>query len=110
MAKFMAVLHYPYLTLKMPGPNGIISLHSDLQNYFDCNVQSCDVANKELMLSDQKEIQKAVGMEEQTGAAVPAKKHTKDKIQTDDIQTKEIMLNPEDPDKVTYAGANLDEK
>ena len=49
-------------------------------------------------------------MEEQTGAMVPTKKPTKDKIQTDDIQTKEILLDPEDPDKVTYAGANLDEK
>ena len=62
------------------------------------------------MLYDQKEIQQAVSMEEQTGAAVPAKKPTKDKIQTDDIQTKEIMLDPEDPNKVTYARANLDEK
>jgi hypothetical protein len=26
LAKFMAVLHYPYLLLKMPGPNGILSL------------------------------------------------------------------------------------
>ena len=65
------------------------------------------MANKQLMLSDQKEIQQAVGIEEQTEAAVPTKKPTKDKIQTDDIQTKEILFDPEDPDKVTYAGANL---
>ncbi|GJN20263.1 hypothetical protein PR202_gb07618 [Eleusine coracana subsp. coracana] len=80
MVKFMAVPCYPYLTLKMPGPNGIISLHSDLRNSFDCDLQSCEMANKQLMLSDQKEIQKAVGMEEQTRAAVPAKKPSKDKI------------------------------
>ena len=110
MARFMAVPHYPYLTLKMPGPNGIISLHSDLWNSFDCDVQSCEMATKQLMLSDQKEIQKAVGIEEQTGTEVPTKKPTKDKIQTDDIQAKEILLDPEDPDMVTYAGVNLDEK
>ncbi|GJN37028.1 hypothetical protein PR202_gb25946 [Eleusine coracana subsp. coracana] len=46
MARFMAVPHYPYLTLKMPGPNGIISLHFDLQNSFDCDVQSCEMATK----------------------------------------------------------------
>jgi hypothetical protein len=26
LAKFMAVPHYPYLLLKMPGPNGVLSL------------------------------------------------------------------------------------
>ncbi|KAK3142839.1 hypothetical protein QOZ80_4BG0352370 [Eleusine coracana subsp. coracana] len=71
---------------------------------------SCEMATKQLMLSDQKEIQKAVSIEEQTGTEVPTKKPTKDKIQTDDIQTKEISLDPKDPDKVTYAGVNLDEK
>ncbi|KAK3160715.1 hypothetical protein QOZ80_1BG0063430 [Eleusine coracana subsp. coracana] len=110
MARLMAVSHYPYLTLKMPGSNRIISLHSDLQNSFDYNVQSCEMATKQLMLSGQKEIQKVVGIEEQTGTEVLTKKPTKEKIQTDDIQTKEILLDPEDPDKVTYAGVNLDEK
>ncbi|KAK3161145.1 hypothetical protein QOZ80_1BG0072700 [Eleusine coracana subsp. coracana] len=110
MVRFMAVPHYPYLTLKMLSPNRIISLHSGLRNSFDCDVQSCEMATKQLMLSDQKEIQKAVGIEEQTGTEVPTKKPTKDKIQTDDIQTKEILLDPEDPDKVTYARVNFDEK
>ncbi|KAK3129447.1 hypothetical protein QOZ80_6BG0479820 [Eleusine coracana subsp. coracana] len=110
MARFMAVPHYPYLTLKMPGPNGIIFLHFDLWNSFDCDVQSYEMATKLLMLSDQKEIQKAVDIEEQTEVEVPTKKPAKDKIQTNDIQTKEISLDPEDPDKVTYAVVNLDEK
>ncbi|GJN31851.1 hypothetical protein PR202_gb20302 [Eleusine coracana subsp. coracana] len=65
------------------------------------------MANKQLMLFDRQEIQKAVGVEQQTDAAVPVKKPTKDKIQMDDVQTKEIVLDPEDPDKVTYAGANV---
>ena len=31
LAKFMAIPHYPYLLLKMPGPNGDFSLRSDLK-------------------------------------------------------------------------------
>ncbi|GJN13384.1 hypothetical protein PR202_gb00078 [Eleusine coracana subsp. coracana] len=46
MDRFMAVPHYPYLTLKMPGPNEIISLHSDLRNSLDCDMQSCEMATK----------------------------------------------------------------
>ena len=40
LAKFMAILHYPYLSLKMPGPNGVLSLRSDLKRAFDCDVQA----------------------------------------------------------------------
>ena len=38
LAKFMAIPHYPYLFLKMPGPNGVLSLRSDLKRAFDCDV------------------------------------------------------------------------
>ena len=34
LAKFMAIPHYPYLLLKMPGPNGVLSLWSDLKRAF----------------------------------------------------------------------------
>jgi hypothetical protein len=31
VAKFMAILHYSYMILKMPGPQGIIIVHADFQ-------------------------------------------------------------------------------
>jgi hypothetical protein len=31
LAKFMAIPHYPYMILKMPGPQGIITVHVDFQ-------------------------------------------------------------------------------
>jgi hypothetical protein len=34
-AKFMAIPHYPYLLLKMPGPNGVLSLRGNLKRAFD---------------------------------------------------------------------------
>ena len=34
LTKFMAIPHYPYLLLKMPGPNGVLSLRSDLKRAF----------------------------------------------------------------------------
>jgi hypothetical protein len=46
LAKFMVVLHYPYLLLKMSGPNGIHSLRSDLKHSYDCDAQAIRVAAK----------------------------------------------------------------
>ena len=45
-AKFMAIPHYPYLLLKMPGPNGVLSLRGDLKRAFDCDVQAIQIVAK----------------------------------------------------------------
>jgi hypothetical protein len=36
LAKFMAIPHYPYMILKMPGPQGIITVHADFQGAAEC--------------------------------------------------------------------------
>jgi hypothetical protein len=46
LAKFMAVLHYPYLLLKMLGPNGVLSLRGDLKHSYDCDAQAIRIATK----------------------------------------------------------------
>jgi hypothetical protein len=37
LSKFMAILHYAYLVLKMPGPCGIIYIKGDIKWAFDYN-------------------------------------------------------------------------
>jgi hypothetical protein len=46
LAKFMAVLHYPCLLLKMLGPNSILSLRGDLKRSYDCDAQAIRIAAK----------------------------------------------------------------
>jgi hypothetical protein len=36
LAKFMAILHYPYMILKMQGPQGIIIVRADFQGAAEC--------------------------------------------------------------------------
>jgi hypothetical protein len=36
LAKFMAIPHYPYMILKMPGPQGIITIRADFQGVAEC--------------------------------------------------------------------------
>jgi hypothetical protein len=36
LAKFMAIPHYTYMILKMPGPQGIITVHADFQGVAEC--------------------------------------------------------------------------
>ena len=41
LAKFMAVPHYTYILMKLPGSNGIISLRGDVRRSFNCDQESC---------------------------------------------------------------------
>ena len=43
-AKFMAVLNYTYLKLKMPGPNGVITVESTYDHAYDCDVECIEYA------------------------------------------------------------------
>jgi hypothetical protein len=40
LAKFMAVLHYVYLLLKMPGQCGVLTLRGELKKSYDCNQEA----------------------------------------------------------------------
>ena len=44
LAKFMAVPHYVYLLLKMPGNTGVLSPRRDLLKSFECDKEAIDHA------------------------------------------------------------------
>jgi hypothetical protein len=43
-AKFMAVPNYTYLKLKMPGPNGTITVGSTYRHAYECDVECVEYA------------------------------------------------------------------
>jgi hypothetical protein len=45
LAKFMAVLHYVYLLLKMPGQSGVLTFRGDLKKSYDCNQEGIQYAS-----------------------------------------------------------------
>jgi hypothetical protein len=45
LTKFMAIPHYAYMVLKMPGPHGVISNRGDVKRAYDCNKESCEMAD-----------------------------------------------------------------
>jgi hypothetical protein len=46
LAKFMAVPHYPYLLIKMSGPNCVLSLRGDLKHSYGCDTEAVQIATK----------------------------------------------------------------
>jgi hypothetical protein len=44
LARFMAVLHYTYLVLKMPAPKGVLTVYGDLLISFKCDIEALEIA------------------------------------------------------------------
>jgi hypothetical protein len=55
-AKFMVVPNYTYLKLKMPGPNGIITVGSMYRHAYECDVECVEyaeaIAESEALIAD----------------------------------------------------------
>jgi hypothetical protein len=49
-AKFMAVPNYTYLKLKMPGPNGVITVGPTYRHAYECDVECVEYA--EVLIAD----------------------------------------------------------
>jgi hypothetical protein len=91
-AKFMAVPNYTYLKMKMPGPNGVITVGSSIEHAFDCDVEC--VEHAEALALDEAlvtTLEKMVNDDLDSAA-----KHTGTFEAAE--QTKEVPLNPSAPE------------
>ena len=109
LAKFMAILHYPYLLLKIPGPNGVLSLWSDLKRAFDCDVQAIQIAAKAQANDGRKEITTVAAEMSTEELVIPAKKPSI-LAPPKEADVKQIDLGTGDPSKTATISAHLSAK
>nr|ABF97190.1 retrotransposon protein, putative, Ty3-gypsy subclass [Oryza sativa Japonica Group] len=95
LAKFMAVPHYTYMMMKMPGPRGVISLRSDIKQAVTCDKESYEMAQTHETTLAREEIRLSATTAGE--GEVPATKLTK--TEESDAKAKKIPLDPSDPDK-----------
>jgi hypothetical protein len=111
LAKFMAVPHYVYLFLKMPGQSGVLTLRGDLKKSYDCNQETIQYASTTHVLDASGEVLAAVHQLSQAELEIPSRKASKSSIQsTGDVALNSIQLQEGDSSKTATIGAGLDEK
>jgi hypothetical protein len=111
LAKFMAVSHYVYLLLKMPGQSGVLTLQGDLKKSYGCNKEAIQYASTMRVPDDSGEVLAAAQQLSQVGLEIPSRKASKLSIQlTGDMAHKLIQLQEDDSSKTAVIGAGLDEK
>ncbi|CAO2208338.1 unnamed protein product [Urochloa humidicola] len=52
LARFMAIPNHTYLVLKMPAPNGVISVRGDIKTCFDCDSEAVQLAERAQQLGN----------------------------------------------------------
>jgi hypothetical protein len=56
LAKFMAVPHYIYLLLKMPGKTDVLTLHGDIKKSYDYDLEVIEYATTSCVLEPSAEL------------------------------------------------------
>jgi hypothetical protein len=103
-AKFMVVPNYTYLKLKMPGPNGIITVGSTYRHTYECDVECVEYAEalveSEALIADLERLSKE---------APDAKRHAGNFEPVEAV--KSVSLDPNnDASKKVWIGSELDPK
>jgi hypothetical protein len=74
LAKFMAMPHYVYLLLKMPGRSGVLTLRGDLKKSYDCNQEAIQYALTTCVPDASGEVHTAAQQLSQAGLEIPMRK------------------------------------
>jgi hypothetical protein len=111
LAKFMALPHYVYLLVKMPGPSGILSLRGDLRKLYDCDQNTIEYASTSRVPDTAMQVLAASKQLSQSELEILAKRSSQSKVKhTSDVSVKTIELEEGNSSKTALIGIKLDTK
>ena len=112
LAKFMATTHTAYLKMKMPGPEGVITITGNYKRSMDCASAGSNLAQSLVIAEEKKKIHEVAELAKQAMLMkVPevANPHGSVAFQAPK-ETKHIQLDPAFSERFATIGSNLDPK
>jgi hypothetical protein len=109
LARFMAVLHYTYLVLKMPAPKGVLTVYDDLLISFKCDNEALEIATTNAYFIASTVMVAKAKKVAPTDLTTPEQKCTETAVDATPT-TKNVFLGLADPAKTVVIGDNLGEK
>ena len=103
--KFMAISNYTYLKLKMPGPNGVITMGSTFSHAYTCNREHYELATAVI---------NSAKLPERGNSSTPVvpdcNKPTSSSAFHPTEETKVVGIDPADPTKAVWIRTKLPAK
>ena len=113
-AKFMLSAHETYLKMKLPGPNGIITVIGDFRKSLECTSAGGNLADSLVIAEEKRQLGKVIAMAQAQSKAPlqvgPAKRADDESAFQSVKDSKKIALGPSDPAKCVVVGAGLSNK
>jgi hypothetical protein len=106
LAKFMAVPHYAYLKMKLPGPRGVITVSGSFTKSLACAKESSQLAEALVIAEEKRQLLHRVELAQQD---VPVRQSPVEQFKPAD-DTKKILLDESDPSKYIITGTGLPAK
>ncbi|KAM3330474.1 hypothetical protein ACQJBY_026999 [Aegilops geniculata] len=113
LAKFMAVPHYAYLKIKLPGPKGLITVTGDYRKSIECAPDGAKLAESLVVAEERRQLDRIVALAQEASATpIPAEDPADEASFKPFKETKKVKLNPEDLScsKYVVVGTRLDSK
>ena len=103
-SKFMAVPHYTYLKLKLPGPAGVITAHGCFERSDKCDQDFARIAESFGMQKELARLRETVDL-----SVLPHTERTAPELEFDtSSHTKAHRVHPTDPSKTALVSTSLD--
>jgi len=113
-AKFMLNAYKPYLKMKLPGPNGIITVTGDFRKSLECLSAGANLADSLVVAEEKRQLDKVVAMAQAQSKVPlpvgPAKRADEETTFQSAKDSKKVALDPSDPTKFVVVGAGLSDK
>ena len=93
----MVIPNYTYLKLKMPGPNGVITMGSNFSHAFTCDREHFELATTVINLSD-------LPLLGESSTLAVSDKPTSSTTFCPLEETKAVGIDPTDPTKIVWIG------
>jgi hypothetical protein len=109
LAKFMAIPHHTYLIMKMPTPNGILSVFGDIMVSYNYESTTIELSKDSAVKAATTIMVTQAANIDQTTLEVPEQKRTSTALDPSPT-VKKVCLGLPDASKEVVIGANLDPK
>jgi hypothetical protein len=109
--KFMASTHISYLKMKMPGPNGVITITGNYKRSIECASAGSALAESLVIAEEKKRIGEVKALADAARLAVPETGHP---IHTSAFkpvkETKSVSVDNDFPERTVVIGVGLGDK
>ena len=112
LAKFMATTHIAYLKMKMPGPNGVITITGDYKRSMECAAASSALAEAMVIAEEKKKFQKVVALAQSARSSACRGCPTRTAVwpSRPPKETKKVNVDADFPERNVIIGAGLGDK